>query len=163
MDIDRFLSEEVTRQGHVGEDHTQRCSYMKAAWEYAQELSQDSRLPTVSDCLWVAALVEPQNIKGLRNHNVQIRGVPIGSEKTRAAKDLQMLFDRLPYVKWNARRKTTSEDYPDETLDSWYIAFENVHPFADGNGRTGKILYNWIHGTLDDPVLVDDYFGYGVP
>lgn len=36
-------------------------------------------------------------------------------------------------------------------------------PFADGNGRTGKILHNWLLGTLNDPVLVTDYFGGGNP
>lgn len=50
-----------------------------------------------------------------------------------------------------------------ETADDWYLAYEAIHPFADGNGRTGKILHNWLKETLDDPVLVHDYFGGGNP
>lgn len=50
-----------------------------------------------------------------------------------------------------------------ETADDWYLAFEAVHPFGDGNGRSGKTLHNWLLGTLNEPVLVADYFGGGNP
>lgn len=50
-----------------------------------------------------------------------------------------------------------------ETADDWYLAFEAVHPFGDGNGRSGKVLNNWLLGTLNEPVLVADYFGGGNP
>lgn len=45
----------------------------------------------------------------------------------------------------------------------WLRVNPSIHPFYDGNGRTGKILHNWLLGTLDDPVLVYDYFGGGNP
>lgn len=47
--------------------------------------------------------------------------------------------------------------------DEFYVEFEKIHPFVDGNGRTGKILHNWLLGTLGDPVLIKDYFGGGNP
>ena len=50
-----------------------------------------------------------------------------------------------------------------QTADDWYLAYEAIHPFSDGNGRSGKILYNWLLGSLDEPVLVADYFGGNNP
>jgi hypothetical protein len=37
------------------------------------------------------------------------------------------------------------------TADEAYQEFERIHPFVDGNGRVGAILWNWLNGTLDKP------------
>lgn len=42
--------------------------------------------------------------------------------------------------------------------DAWYREYEEIHPLADGNGRTGSILWNWLRGTLDNPEVPPDFW-----
>lgn len=35
-----------------------------------------------------------------------------------------------------------------------HVAFENIHPFEDGNGRTGRILMNWQRIKAGLPILI---------
>lgn len=57
--------------------------------------------------------------------------------------------------------KTDDEVVPLIKLAIQHYQFENIHPFYDGNGRTGRILnvlYLIMHGLLDSPVLyLSDY------
>lgn len=50
------------------------------------------------------------------------------------------------------------KDIPDEkaliAAAYFHVKFENIHPFADGNGRTGRLVMNYILLLYDHPPIV---------
>jgi len=44
------------------------------------------------------------------------------------------------------------------TPEEFYHHFQMIHPFLDGNGRVGAILFNHMKGTLDAPKSAPDFF-----
>jgi len=61
----------------------------------------------------------------LRDYDVYVGGTD-GEIPTKIKQALQELFKRNP--------KTLNE------IKKWHITFEKIHPFGDGNGRTGRML-----------------------
>ena len=50
------------------------------------------------------------------------------------------------------------KDIPDDKILTaaayFHVKFENIHPFADGNGRTGRLVMNYILILHDHPPIV---------
>jgi len=174
--IHEFIKDEVTRQGHDINDPNdggRRVGWMHGAWEYARQNAD--RLPTIEDVQRLGHYIEPEN-----NHPSRFRGinVSVGTHEPPKHQDvpgrMASLMTSMPFVRACADDcggdnkktdyyETSGYGHPHATPDDFYLQFESIHPFADGNGRTGKILHNWLNGTLDKPKLIDDYYGGGNP
>lgn len=42
----------------------------------------------------------------------------------------------------------------EDEIKQLHIAYEKIHPFADGNGRSGRIILNWQRVQIGLPILI---------
>jgi len=50
--------------------------------------------------------------------------------------------------------KEGTDETKEEIAKDCHVMFEGVHPFVDGNGRVGRILYNWHRLQLGLPIHI---------
>lgn len=135
--VDDYIREEVRRQGHDlndARDGGLRVQWMTAAWQHA--ISRQVERPDYWDIIDLGRMVEPRkNMAGLRQVDVRVGWSRLCPPPDLIPDMLRRLCDH------------SSELVP---LD-FYRELELIHPFVDGNGRTGKIVLNWLAGTLQAP------------
>lgn len=113
--------------------------WMTEAWHYAMERTG---LPTEADVLALGELIEPhKNARGYRQVPVQIGGEVL-ADWGNIPRQMSMLMEH------------TTDLLP----DAFFFSYERIHPFVDGNGRTGQVLFNWLNTTLDAPVWAPNFF-----
>lgn len=140
-----YCTEEVERQGHdvLVLDGISRVGWMLNAWEYAiiEAVEQLRTYPTITDTINIGHLVEKRtNAGGMRTCDVRV-GDRICPSPKRLNTLLVSLFESL--------REGNYKGCP----LIFYRDFEIIHPFEDGNGRTGKVLLNWVNGSLLRPIF----------
>lgn len=152
MKVDDFIRLEVKHQGFdlTTREGKLRVEWMQEAWAYARKRAAESGThwkPNLTDMLVVGRLVEQvKNAAGTRTVDVRV-GYRICPAHGDVGYLLRVLEIAMPSL---------------EPLE-FYRVFEIIHPFEDGNGRTGKVLLCWLNGTLDDPEMPPDLWGGGVP
>ena len=139
-----YVTEEVWRQGHdvTKPDGLFRVSWMLEAWTTAMSWSGKITVERIRE---TGVKVEQiKNLDGFRKCAVFVGG----EEKVYHSE----IVHRLEVLVKGHRKPL-----------KFYREFEEIHPFVDGNGRTGKILLNYLNGTLENPVFPpNDFWGYPI-
>lgn len=133
--ITDFCIKECERQNDLT---TEAVAGMVEAWYTASHSHFEPF--TIGGILILGKLLKPQN-KNFRNTPVVFQNGNSGVDYREIDRLLNNLF----------------ENRYDITYDEFYIEFEKIHPFEDGNGRLGAILWNLLQYN-HEPVCPPDFF-----
>lgn len=64
----------------------------------------------------------------------------------------------IPVVAFERILREMQYQQHEMTANEVYQEFEALHPFIDGNGRVGAILFNWMNGTLNNSPITPPEF-----
>jgi Fic family protein len=136
-----FLRESNAIEGVFDDDSLQQAIF---AWEYLKTVN----VLTVHDVL--------------KAHKILMLNQPLQPNE-------KGYFRRVPV--WIAGREAMEWQRVPSAVQMWcfegirahppidpiqlHVAYENIHPFVDGNGRTGRLFMNWqFVKRLNQPVMV---------
>ncbi len=117
--------------------------WMATGYNLLHSIHLSGRPLTVEDLLELGVLIEPdKNANGTRR-------IPVYFDRTGTTLPWENIDEQLPKL-------VESQDqlYPLEF--HWYFE-RNIHPFADGNGRVGSLLFNFFNKTLGTPLTEREF------
>ncbi len=154
-----FVSEETRRQG----DGPLDVGYMLQAW-YDAIASKDRGDHLTLDMIvdW-AKVIDPEANSATERFRVNPIWIGNSPRPWRHIERGMELWIETVHSSTDLFMPTITDDRGASGNEWAYFRFEEIHPFNDGNGRTGKIIYNWLEDTLRAPKWPHNFWGISNP
>jgi Fic family protein len=152
-ELSKEVIEFLQHSNYIEEEYSKKAlEDAKIAWIYALEDKNNFQLDYMLNIHKLLMKNLKPNIAGklrdcpifLVNNGKIIEKIPQFSQKELEEKlnDLSCLYN------------FNKEKFDKEKIMQWHINFEHIHPFRDGNGRTGRILMNIQYINAKLPILI---------
>ena len=124
------------------ENHRELCkNIFKLCKEYNSKVSTDlvrkMHYSLMKNCFSEQLLLKGESPGEFKKGDYIVGLHDVGVSPDEVEENLNSLFEEINEVKINDNNVLTVISY----LHCW---FESIHPFADGNGRTGRVLMNYL-------------------
>lgn len=133
---------------------TQALEDALKAWIYLSKLD----IINVSDILFIHEIlcknIAPKIAGKIRDCDVYIGGERKIFISESLLKEEIKDFCELVNITVDDDLENSDNEYKEIVTKKCHVRFEEIHPFADGNGRTGRLLYLWHRIKLGLPVVV---------
>lgn len=143
--VAEVCGQEAARQGCdiTGLEHLIRAYGRIVGYTAHYECVEMPRRVQDNDIMVLAGIIEPST-------RCVTRTTPVTFQNGGSSCAPDMVESRLAWLvrSWNNKELT---------IDEFTKEFLWIHPFTDGNGRLAFLLYNYLKGTLDEPVNLPDY------
>lgn len=93
----------------------------------------------------------------LKTHKILMLHQPIYPDEKGYFRTIMVYIGNKPTLNaMHIPKAITSWLYDQLTNDwkKWHVEYEKIHPFIDGNGRTGRMFMNWHRLKLGLPLLI---------
>ncbi|MHB8483851.1 MAG: Fic family protein [Nitrospiria bacterium] len=145
---------EFLRESNAIEDmrSEEALEYAKKSWCYIMSLQELSSNTVLEVHRLLMNRINPRIAGQLRDGAVRIGG---HIKKYRGREFLlSQLRDVVDQMNVSIKEPKTEEDELAEISKKLHVQFESAHVFEDGNGRVGRILWNWHRRQFGLPIEI---------
>ena len=150
---DELFEALASESQHIPDNIKEVLNYRKAL-RFGYTQLQQRHLLTTNDILAIQQELSGNNAGIRKQAGTVLRNAKTGEVVYTPPQDEAMIYELLA----NLEKQINEPDELDPLVKMaiLHYQFESIHPFYDGNGRTGRILnilYLCLEGLLDAPIL----------